>query len=88
MISVQERKNNKESLSLLDSQSKQDLGASYQSLIDDKQSEEPPNPQPYMSEGRPQTEITFGDLTSSEATFYGTSSLINHRDFNNLPSLS
>jgi len=78
--------------SLLDSQVQKDLmdlTASYQSLEEERRSEEPVRPFVPTGSEKQQTEMTFGDLTvsSSDATFYGTNSLIN-RDLSNQHSLS
>jgi hypothetical protein len=58
-----------------------DLTASYKSG-----EEEIPQVRPFSE--RPQTEMTFGDLTCSETTFYGTNSIINSKDLNNVATLS
>lgn len=51
-----------------------DLTASYA-----EEDHQPPQIQPFNMNAseRPQTEMTFGDLTCSETTFYGTNSLLN-----------
>lgn len=56
-----------------------DLTASYQS-VDESQPSHADQAKPFATGSeKQQTEMTFGDLTvsSSDATFYGTNSLIN-----------